>query len=67
MRVRERRAEKLATLGCLCLRLFGRRLLGLRSLSVLFIPYLMPARDLQIAQFPCHDTLNSVSTYLIGV
>ncbi len=35
--------------------------------SVLFIPYLLPTRDLQIAELPCHDTLNSVNTYLIGV
>ncbi len=36
-------------------------------LSVLFIPYLLPIKCLQIAEFPCHDTLNSVITYPIGV
>ena len=38
-----------------------------RSLSVLFIPYLLPIKGLQIAEFPCDDTLNSVNTYPIGV
>ncbi len=36
-------------------------------LSVLFIPYLLPTRDLQIAKFRCHATLNSVNAFLIGV
>ncbi len=35
--------------------------------SILFIPYWLPTSDLQLAEIPCHDTLNSVNTYLIGV
>ncbi|MCH8878960.1 MAG: 4a-hydroxytetrahydrobiopterin dehydratase [Planctomycetes bacterium] len=35
--------------------------------SVLFIPYLLPIKGLQIAEFACRDTLNSVNTYTIGV
>ena len=37
------------------------------SLSILFIPYWLPTIDLQLAEFPSHDTLNSVNTYMIGV
>ena len=33
-------------------------------MSVLFIPYLLLIKDLQIAKFPCHDTLISVNKYL---
>ncbi len=41
--------------------------IGTVQVSVLFVPYLLPTRDLQIAEFPSHDTLNSINTYLIGV
>ena len=29
------------------------------GLSVLFIPYLLRIKDLQIAEFPCQETLNN--------
>ncbi len=35
--------------------------------SFLFIPYLLPPKDLQFVEFPCPNTLNSVNMYLIGV
>lgn len=35
--------------------------------SFLFIPYLLPPKDLQFVEFFCPDTLNSVNMYLIGV
>lgn len=37
------------------------------GVSVLSIPYLSPIKDMQIAEFPRHDTLNSINKYLIEV